>query len=70
MKSDDWTANIAPFWGEVWKSALSLEGISGLATAGWDTVKGALVVPLMQRGFDMGTIKFVIIAGTKPQQYE
>ena len=67
VKSADWSENIAPFWKEVWSSALSLEGLKGLATTGWDTLKGALVVPLMQRGYDMGVIKFVIISGRAPQ---
>lgn len=57
---------MAPFWGEVLSSALSMEGIRGLGGAGWDTMKGALVVPLMQRGYEMGVIKFVIITGKKP----
>lgn len=45
---------------------MSIEGMRGLGGAGWDTMKGALVVPLMQRGYDMGVIKFVIITGKKP----
>jgi hypothetical protein len=66
VKADDWSDNVSPFWGEVLSSALTFEGLKGLSGAGWGTVKGALVVPLMQRGYEMGAIKFVIIAGTKP----
>ena len=66
VKSADWSVNVAPFWKEVLQSALSLEGLRGLTQSGWDTLKGALVVPLMQRGYDMGVIKFVIITGRKP----
>lgn len=68
VKSDDWSENVAPFWGEVIKSALTPQGVSGLLSTGWDTIKGAIVMPLMQRGFSMGTVKFVIITGTKPSQ--
>lgn len=32
---------MAPFWGEVVKSALTSEGILGLFKAGWTTIKGA-----------------------------
>jgi tocopherol O-methyltransferase len=70
VRSADWSDNIAPFWPEVLSSALTLEGLRGLASAGWDTVKGALVVPLMQRGYDIGAVKFVIIVGTKPSAEE
>lgn len=65
MRTADWSDNIAPFWGEVWRAALSLEGLQGIVGAGWDTLKGALVVPLMQRGYNMGVIKFVIVTGRK-----
>jgi tocopherol O-methyltransferase len=65
VKSADWSDNVAPFWKEVLRSALSLEGLRGLMQSGWDTMKGALVVPLMQRGYDMGLIKFVIVTGRK-----
>jgi len=53
---------------QVIKSALTPQGVSGLLSTGWDTIKGAIVMPLMQRGFTMGTVKFVIITGTKPLQ--
>jgi tocopherol O-methyltransferase len=70
IKTADWSENISPFWPEVLSSALTLEGLRGLAKAGWDTVKGALVVPLMQRGYSIGAIKFIIIVGTKPAAAE
>lgn len=43
MKTTDWSAEVAPFWGEVIKSAFTAEGVSGLLKAGWTTIKGALV---------------------------
>lgn len=67
IKTADWSNEVAPFWGEVVKSALTSEGILGLLKAGWTTIKGALVMPLMAQGFRMGLVKFVLITGTKPR---
>ena len=39
IKTADWSDEVAPFWGAVIKSAVSLEGIKGLFTAGWTTIK-------------------------------
>ena len=38
----------------------------GLAKAGWNTIRGALVMPLMAQGFQMGLIKFNLITAKKP----
>lgn len=67
IKVDDWSENVAPFWGEVIQSALTTEGVQGLFGAGWETIKGALVMPLMARGFDVGVVKFVCITGSVPK---
>lgn len=40
IKIADWSNEVAPFWGEVVKSALTSEGIIGLFKAGWTTIKG------------------------------
>ena len=61
----DWSDLVAPFWGRVIGSALSSAGLTGLLQAGWTTIKGALVMPLMAEGFRMGTIKFNLISGVK-----
>jgi tocopherol O-methyltransferase len=45
---------------------LTPAGVSGLLRAGWTTIKGALVMPLMAQGFRMGLVKFVLITGRKP----
>lgn len=45
IKTADWSEEVAPFWGEVIKSAFTAEGIGGLLRAGWTTIKGALVRP-------------------------
>lgn len=67
VKTEDWSEEVAPFWGEVIKSALTTEGVLGLLKAGWTTIKGALVMPLMAQGFRMGLVKFVLVTGTKSQ---
>ena len=63
IRSEDWSPDVAPFWGEVIKSALTPRGVVGLLRAGWGTIKGALAMPLMARGFKRGLIKFVVITG-------
>jgi len=63
----DWSEFVAPFWGKVIQTALTGKGILGLFTAGWGTIKGALVMPLMAQGFRMGLIKFNLITAVKPK---
>mmetsp|Transcript_47746 Transcript_47746/g.102334 ORF Transcript_47746/g.102334 Transcript_47746/m.102334 type:complete len:830 (-) Transcript_47746:38-2527(-) len=65
MKIDDWTKNIMPFWGAVIRSAFTPKGWWALWNGGWQTLKGALVMPLMSRGYNMGTIKFGLLTATK-----
>ncbi|KAI8476071.1 MAG: gamma-tocopherol methyltransferase [Monoraphidium minutum] len=67
IKTTDWSGEVAPFWAEVIRSALTTRGIAGLFKAGWTTIKGALVMPLMAQGFKMDLVKFVLITGKKPQ---
>lgn len=68
IKTSDWSEEVAPFWAAVIQTALTGAGLAGLLKAGWTTIKGALVMPLMSQGFNMGLIKFVVITGTKPAQ--
>lgn len=63
IKVEDWSPDVAPFWGEVIKTALTPRGVVGLLRAGWGTIKGAFAMPLMARGFKRGLIKFVVITG-------
>jgi tocopherol O-methyltransferase len=65
IKTDDWSQEVSPFWGQVIRSALSVQGVMGLFRAGYGTLKGALVMPLMAKGLRDGTIKFVLITGVK-----
>jgi len=66
IKTADWSEEVAPFWGAVIQTALTGQGLSGLLKAGWTTIKGALVMPLMAEGFKMGLIKFNLITARKP----
>ena len=36
---DDWSEEVAPFWGAVIRSALTGQGLAGLMRAGWTTIK-------------------------------
>ena len=94
IATDDWSEEVAPFWGAVIQTALTGQGLLGLMRAGWTTIKvggetvltpptptvisfphfpptlawqGALVMPLMAQGFNMGLIKFNIITARKPK---
>lgn len=62
----DWSEEVSPFWGAVISTALSSQGLTGLLRAGWSTVKGALVMPLMAEGFRRGLIKFNVITARRP----
>ena len=39
IRTADWSDEVAPFWGAVIKSAMSTQGLAGLFTAGWTTIK-------------------------------
>jgi tocopherol O-methyltransferase len=41
IRTADWSEEVAPFWDAVMLSALSWQGLSGLFTAGWKTIKVA-----------------------------
>ena len=63
VKRDDWSADVAPFWGKVIRSALTLRGVTGLLRSGFKTVRGAAAMPLLAAGFRRGVIKFVLVTG-------
>lgn len=65
----DWTDEISAFWPAVIGTALKPSGILGLAKAGLTTARGALVMPLMIRGYSLGLIKFALISGEKPRRW-
>jgi len=65
LKTADWSKEVAPFWRAVIGVALTKRGVLGLLRAGPATVRGGLVMPLMQKGLRDGTIKFNLITATK-----
>lgn len=62
----DWTDSISRFWPAVIGTALRPSGIVGLVRAGLTTTKGAMVMPLMIRGYRRGVIKFGLVTAVKP----
>jgi len=65
LKTTDWTEYIAPFWSAVIQSALQPRGWWALLRGGLETFRGALVMPLMNRGYRTGTIRFGLLTGCK-----
>jgi tocopherol O-methyltransferase len=65
VKTADWTNAVAPFWQAVVKSVFRLESINGLLHAGWGTIRGAMAMSLMIRGYREGIIRFGLVQGTK-----
>lgn len=39
ISTADWSEEVAPFWGAVIQSALTGNGLRGLLSAGWTTIK-------------------------------
>ncbi len=66
IETADWSTFVAPFWGAVIRSALSVRGLRGLARTGLSTMRGAWAMRYMQRGYRMGLIRFGLLQATKP----
>ncbi len=66
LEIDDWTPAVQPFWPAVVRSALTLRSLAGLAKAGWPTIKGALAMCHMIRGYKTGLLRFGILKGERP----
>ena len=64
IKADDWSIAVAPFWDTVIDSALKPEAIVGLFRAGWETIVGALALPLMSSGYQKGLIRYGVICAS------
>ena len=65
VHSADWSAAVAPFWNAVIRTAFHWKSILGLLRAGSATIKGAWAMQYMKKGFQEGTIKFIVIHGQK-----
>lgn len=67
IRTADWSREVTPFWRAVIDTALTWEGFFGLLKSGLGTIKGALVMPLMQQGLRTNVIQFNLLVGTKPK---
>lgn len=65
VKTDDWSAGIAPFWGAVIRESLKPQNWPGLLRSGPGTLKGAWAMRYMQSGFRRGTIRYGVLTGRK-----
>jgi tocopherol O-methyltransferase len=61
----DWSEAVAPFWQAVVRSIFRLKSLSGLVQSGWTTIRGALAMSLMIRGYRSGLIRFGLLQGKK-----
>ncbi|NJL82781.1 MAG: methyltransferase domain-containing protein [Chloroflexaceae bacterium] len=61
----DWSAAVAPFWQAVMDSAWELPTFLGILQSGPETLRGALALDLMRRGYERGLIRFGLLRGTK-----
>lgn len=67
LSTDDWSNQVAPFWQAVIQSALQLKSLKGLLKAGWPTIRGAIAMRHMTKGFKIGAIRFGVLQAKKPQ---
>jgi tocopherol O-methyltransferase len=65
LKTDDWSAQVAPFWDEVIDSAISIESAIGLWQAGLPSIIAALSLRQMARGYERGLVKFGLLTAIK-----
>jgi len=63
IRTADWSDAVAPFWKTVIRSAFTWQGMTGLLKSGTETIKGAWAMQYMQRGYQMGLIKFGVLRG-------
>lgn len=66
IKTDDWSASVAPFWGKVIGTALTPRGLWGLMQSGLGTAKGAWAMRYMKKGYELGLIRFGVLHAIKP----
>ncbi|KAE8699272.1 Tocopherol O-methyltransferase [Hibiscus syriacus] len=67
VKAADWSEHVVPFWPVVIRSAFTWKGFVSLLRSGLNTIKGALVMPLMIQAYQKSVIKFAIITCRKPE---
>ncbi|MEM6724445.1 MAG: class I SAM-dependent methyltransferase [Bacteroidota bacterium] len=65
IETADWSDAVAPFWGEVIRSALEWKNFKLLMRTGTSTLAGAWAMRYMRKGYQRGLIRFVVIKGQK-----
>lgn len=68
IRQTDWSERVAPFWDEVITSALDWRWIPSLLRSGWSTLRAALGLGLMRRGYASGLVRFGLLSGFKPER--
>ncbi|KAJ1458799.1 tocopherol o-methyltransferase [Pelagophyceae sp. CCMP2097] len=68
VRREDWTANIAPFWPAVIKTAARPRNALKLLKTGVDGVRSAVAMFLMVVGYKLDLIKFGLVTATKPNE--
>lgn len=64
--TDDWSTAVAPFWGEVIRSAFEWPTLRHLLRANAATLRGAWAMRYMRGGYRRGLIRFVVLRAEKP----
>lgn len=65
IRTADWSEAVAPFWDVVIDSALNPRSFLGLLRCGWPTIRAALSLGLMRRGYRRKLIRFGLLCATK-----
>jgi tocopherol O-methyltransferase len=65
IRTADWSTAVAPFWQLVIDSALTPMALWGLLRSGWGTIRAALSLGLMSRGYERGLIRYGLLCATK-----
>ncbi|MEB3885454.1 methyltransferase domain-containing protein [Lyngbya sp. CCY1209] len=65
LRTADWSKAVAPFWNIVIDSAFDPAAIFGLLLSGPSTLRAALSLGLMSRGYETGLIRFGLLRGKK-----
>lgn len=63
----DWTAAVAPFWGDVIRSAATPRGVFELMRTGTTAIRAALAMRHMRKGFRLGLVRFGVISAVSPE---
>lgn len=65
-KFEDWTEYIKPFWWQVIKKAVSIQGVLGLINSGWTAIYGAWAAWWMHKAVERKVFVFGAFTASKP----